>query len=358
MIQVTKITFLITLVCLNLTRLISSQPIEISSSLNSIQNSVQTSFEVYDQKFSQLLDAKPNLAHLAKGIGIMDGKIYFTLKDKSEEGYLLYTNQYNDQINIIRWDDLASFKHPTEFPWSEAAFCTQSEAITRSSTLPAADGIKAVKSNENKKPMSLTDAKGNAKAPLGFYFGTAVDAPTEKIASSDGSIWCTDLSYQQSGSDSNFLPPSQLYKIHPSTGNIELMTDNLKRASSIAFSPDEKVLYLADLQNPNAPKSHAAAYSCIIYAFDVINNGDKVINQRCFIEFDQGFSRSIRVDREGNIYLGGSDGVYVYDSTGQLIGKIRLSKAVQNIQFAGKEKNILFIASWDSLWAVKLKFEK
>lgn len=62
----------------------------------------------------------------------------------------------------------------------------------------------------------------------------------------------------------------------------------------------------------------------------------------------------MRLDKKGNIYVGALDGVQILNPQGSLIGKILLPKETANLTFGGKDNNILFICSSDSVWAIKL----
>ena len=67
-----------------------------------------------------------------------------------------------------------------------------------------------------------------------------------------------------------------------------------------------------------------------------------------------GFPDGMRLDKEGNIYVGALDGVHVLNPQGKLIGKVLLPKQTANLTFGGKDNNVLFICSSDSIWAIKL----
>ena len=62
----------------------------------------------------------------------------------------------------------------------------------------------------------------------------------------------------------------------------------------------------------------------------------------------------MRLDKKGNIFVGALDGVQVFNPAGKMIGKIRLPKETANLTFGGKDNNVLFICSSNSVWAIKL----
>jgi gluconolactonase len=62
----------------------------------------------------------------------------------------------------------------------------------------------------------------------------------------------------------------------------------------------------------------------------------------------------MRLDTDGNLYVGALDGVHVYNPSGKLMGKILLPRQTSNLTFGGKDNNILFICSSDAVWAMKI----
>ena len=62
----------------------------------------------------------------------------------------------------------------------------------------------------------------------------------------------------------------------------------------------------------------------------------------------------MRFDENGNVYVGALDGIQVFNPQGKLIGKFLMAKETANLSFGGKDNNILFIGSTDTLWAIKL----
>jgi gluconolactonase len=65
----------------------------------------QLPLEVYDDAFAEILGKQPQLIHLANGFGFTEGPVYLQVKN-SEAGYLVFTDQINDNINLIRWHGL------------------------------------------------------------------------------------------------------------------------------------------------------------------------------------------------------------------------------------------------------------
>jgi sugar lactone lactonase YvrE len=129
---------------------------------------------------------------------------------------------------------------------------------------------------------------------------------------------------------------------------------NFQMPNGIAFSPDEKILYVIDSGAIQAPRTYYENKHHAIYAYDVVDEGKNVSNQRLFTKVSPGFPDGMRLDSKGNIYVGALDGIQVFNPSGKLIGKILMPKETANLTFGGKDNNILFICSSNSVWAIKL----
>ncbi len=68
----------------------------------------QLPLEVYDSSFAEILGKEPALGHLAKGFGFTEGPVFLSVKN-SDEGFLIFTDQINGNINLIRWHGLAPY---------------------------------------------------------------------------------------------------------------------------------------------------------------------------------------------------------------------------------------------------------
>jgi gluconolactonase len=172
------------------------------------------------------------------------------------------------------------------------------------------------------------------------------------VVKSDDSIWFTDMT---AGIDGNWNGergeqelPQRVYRIDGKSGQARIATDGVvKRPNGLAFSPDEKKLYVIESQ----PGERA------IYEFDV--DGDKLAGGRKLIncakdETPDGF----RVDVDGNLWCGwgmGSaelDGVRIFNPRGQPIGHIQLPERCANVCFGGPKRNRLFMAACHSVYAL------
>ncbi len=119
------------------------------------------------------------------------------------------------------------------------------------------------------------------------------------VVKSDGSIWFSD---NGAGIRGNYMGdkapkemPYRVYRLDPQSGALTIAVDDMERPNGLAFSPDEKKLYVVD--TPDGPRSTRV--------YDV--QGDKAVNGRLFFD-GKGFADGIRIDTEGNVWAGFSGG--------------------------------------------------
>ena len=129
------------------------------------------------------------------------------------------------------------------------------------------------------------------------------------------------------------------------TARCSIVVDDFRRPNGLAFSPDEKLLYIADSgfwPNPDWPHH--------IRAFEVADG--KLGNSRVIAEVSPGIPDGFRVDIDGNIWTSAGDGVHCITPSGDLIGKIPVPEKVANVCFGGPARDRLYICGHTSLYAI------
>jgi gluconolactonase len=124
------------------------------------------------------------------------------------------------------------------------------------------------------------------------------------------------------------------------------------KPNGIAFSPDERVLYVTDSGANQEEGSFYVGRPHHIIAFDV--DEGRLQDARLFAVTTPGFPDGIKVDSEGRVYASSFTGVQVLGPSGELLGEIELEGAV-NFVFGGPDRNVLFITTDGAIWAAVLK---
>jgi gluconolactonase len=184
--------------------------------------------------------------------------------------------------------------------------------------------------------------------------GLRFNSPNDVVVKSDGTIWFTDPSY---GWLQGFKPEPQLgdyvYRYDPRTGNVSAVADSFDKPNGLAFSPDERTLYVGDSGANQAPGSFHPARPHHVLAFDVVD-GKRLASQRLFAVTNPGFPDGLKVDADGRVYASSFAGVQIFDAGGHLLEEVELAGAV-NFAFGGPERNVLYITTDTAVWAAVLQ---
>jgi gluconolactonase len=277
------------------------------------------------------------IERVATGFRWCEGPVYFR-----DGGYLLWSDIPNNRI--MRWteDDghVSVYRQPSN----------NSNGNTRDR-----EG-RLISCEHDSRRVTRTEHDGSVTVLIDKFNGKPLNAPNDVVVSADGAIWFTDPFFgnlgNYEGHPVSFELPPQVYRLDPKTGRASVAAAGFGGPDGIAFSPDEKKLYVVD-----TGVMTARGRASNIRVFDV--DGEKLGNDRVFVR-DMGAGRSdgVRTDIDGNVWctMGNGDpmedGVWCYAPTGELIGKIHLPETCANLCFGGKKKNRLFMCGSTSIYAV------
>lgn len=189
------------------------------------------------------------------------------------------------------------------------------------------------------------------------FEGQPLNSPNDVVVKSDGSIWFTDPTY---GIDSDVegyaaksaIGSNNVYRVDPD-GSLTCVVDDFVKPNGLAFSPDEKHLYIADSGAARGAKFPEADHSLPhhLRVFDVANG--RLMNSRVFAEIDAGVPDGFRIDTEGFIWCSAADGLRCFSADAELIGKIALPEPVANCCFGGESGTDLFITASERVYRVR-----
>jgi gluconolactonase len=180
------------------------------------------------------------------------------------------------------------------------------------------------------------------------FQGRQLNRPNDVVVKSDGCIYFTDPWTSPSAPNQWDLTFSGVYRVTPDLGTMSLLIDDFTLPNGLAFSPDESVLYINDSR-----RGH-------IRAFDVAPNGTLLkASDRVFVELrgdEPGVPDGMKVDFEGNVYCGGSGGLWIMDPRGKKLGRIvHGAPATTNLAFGGSDWKTLYFTSRNHLGAVAVQ---
>ena len=181
--------------------------------------------------------------------------------------------------------------------------------------------------------------------------GKPLNSPNDVVVTSDGAVWFTDPSYGiMTDYEGRRATPEQdgcfVYRVDPLTGATEAKIRSMRMPNGLAFSPDERTLYVAD-----SSRSHDESGHHHVLAFPI--DPDGAIGQgEVFATIRDGVPDGFRLDEFGNLWISSARGVEVFAPDGTPLGVLRVPETVANLTFGGRKNNRLFITATTSLYAI------
>ena len=288
-------------------------------------------YEVFDKRFKSLMIGIAHLDKLADGCIWAEGPVWF-----ADGGYLLWSDIPNNRM--LRWSA------------ETGVSVFRAESNNSNGNTRDRQG-RLVTCEHLTRRVTRTEPDGSITVIADKHKGKRLNSPNDVVVKSDDSIWFTDPSYgimtEFEGSRSEQEQGGcYVYRVDPKSGEIATVVEDFVKPNGLAFSPDEKILYIADSaasHDPNAPHH--------IRAFDVVD-GRKLANGRVFCDIKTGIPDGFRIDVNGNLWTSTHAGVECYAPDGTLLGRINVPEIVANVCFGGKRRNRLFITATTSLYAV------
>ena len=285
-----------------------------------------------DASFGRLRLPLGKVERLATGTRWAEGPVWF-----GDARCLLWSDVPGDRM--LRWDEetgaVSDFRRPSGH--------ANGNTRDRQGRL--------VTCEHGGRRVSRTELDGTVTTLAESYGGKRLNSPNDVVCKSDGSLWFTDPSFGilgwYEGAKADAELPTNVYRIDPS-GTLSVVAEGINQPNGLAFSPDESILYI--VESRSVPRK--------ILAYEV-TAGKTLGKSRVLIDAGpKGTPDGFRVDVDGNLWCGwgmGSeelDGVLVVAPDGARIGFIRLPERCANVCFGGRERNRLFMAASQSLYAL------
>jgi gluconolactonase len=293
---------------------------------------VSPEFEIIDYKrFRPNLVANARIERIHTGMLWPEGPVYFADGD-----YLLWSDIPNNRI--MRWVEGSG----TSVYRSPSGNANGNTRDRQGRLITCESGGRRV---------TRTEIDGSITVLADRFEGKRLNSPNDVVVKSDDTIWFTDpdygiLSDYTGDKAESEIGANHVFRLDPATGVLHSLTAAMAKPNGLAFSPDERILYVADTSISHDQRGHHH-----ILAWEVID-GQRLGQSRVFAVVSPGVSDGFRIDIDGNIWTSAGDGVHCYAPDGALIGKIHLPETCTNLTFGGRKGNRLFMTCASSVYAV------
>lgn len=292
---------------------------------------VGDSYEYLDKKFYDLTVPIAEVEELYNGNRWAEGPVWF-----NDGGYLVWSDIPNNRM--LRWiPDLGV-----------SVFRAQSN-FANGNTRDRQGRL--VSCEHGGRRVTRTEADGSITVIADRHAGKRLNSPNDVVVKSDGSVWFSDPDYGILSDYEGYRSEREqdgcyVYRVDPKSGATKIVIDDFVKPNGLAFSPDEKTLYIADSGLSHDPKGPHH-----IRAFPVGENG-KLGKGKVFCEVSPGVPDGFRLDIDGNLWTSCQNGIICFDPKGKPLGKIKIPQMVSNLTFGGPRRNRLFITATKSIYAV------
>jgi gluconolactonase len=281
--------------------------------------------EAIQPKFWTLFDHKAQLTKIASGFGFTEGPVW------DPAGYLWVSDETLNKIfkvNTVTGEkqEVISLGDPDGNTYDR-----QHRLIDCASVLRAVIRL----SPDGKQYKILAD----------HYQGMRFNSPNDVVLGPDGALYFTDPTSDLPKDQKQEIPFHGVYRL-AADGKVDLLIKNVDSPNGLAFSPDGKKFYVDD---------DSAQRNIHVYDFQ---NG-RVSNGRIFGQEpggkDEGVPDGIRVDRQGNLYVTGPKGVWVWDSSGHHLGTIVVPEQPANLAWGDADYSTLYLTATTSVYKISTR---
>jgi gluconolactonase len=292
-----------------------------------------------DPAIDTIVGPNPKIFKLAEGFQFTEGPIWIR-----DGGYLVFSDpNANTQYQYTPDGKLSVFRHPSGY--SGADIAEYGQPGSNGLTLDA-QGRLTINEHGNRRVTRL-EKDGALSVLADKYQGKRLNSPNDLVYRSDGTLYFTDPPFglpKFFDDPKKELPFSGVFSLYQ--GKLQLISTDLKGPNGIAFSPDEKYLYVT---NWDEKKKVVMRYES--------NPDGTLANGKVFFDMTgapgEDALDGIKVDQQGNLYVTGPGGLWVLSAEGKHLGTIVPPKGPHNIAW-GDDGRTLYICALNSLYRMRL----
>ena len=324
-------------------------------SVSKPSNTVAATIEHFDPALDAIIPAQSTLEKVATGFTWTEGPVWVP------DGYLLFADIPSNSIQ--KWapgSGVSVFLQPSGYkepaPYGGPEPGSNGMTIDRAGRLTVAGHAQ-----RDVWRFEKIDPKGEVTILADTYQGKRLSSPNDLVYKSDGSLYFTDPPYglptQKDTDPAKQLKANGVYRLpgavdqkpgsQPSRSKLQLLIKDLTRPNGIAFSPDEKYLYV----NNSEPRKIWMRYA--VKADGTLSDGKMLFDATS--DPRPGSPDGMKVDVNGNLYSAGPGGVWIFSPDGKHLGTIDIPEKVGNVAWGGSDYKTLYVTASSSVYRLVLK---
>jgi gluconolactonase len=271
-------------------------------------------------KFNDLIAPGTKLETIATGFGFTEGPVWDT------RGFLYVSDEVTHKIFKLfpdgRHEDYIGLGDPDGNTYDKAHRLIDCASVLRA--------------------IIAVEPGGRFEVLADRYEGKRFNSPNDVVLGPDGALYFTDPTLDLVPGEKQELPYQGVFRLGAG-GDVRLLIQDLKQPNGLAFSPDGSKLYVDDSERKD------------IHVYDVARDGS-VSNGRLFGKLDgPGDPDGMRIDQNGNLYVTGESGIWIWDKEGHHLGTIVLPEQTANLTWGDPDDKTLYITSSTSVLKLRTK---
>ena len=294
-----------------------------------------------DLAVDRIVGPNPKVFKLAEGFKFTEGPIW------TGDGLLFSDPNSNVIYKYSKDGKLSVFRTPSGYSGTDIA--EYGQPGSNGLTLDPAGNL-VIDQHGNRRVIRL-EKDGGETVLADKFEDKRLNSPNDLVYRSDGTLFFTDPPFglpKFAEDKRKELPFSGVYSIYK--GKLQLLTKEFTGPNGIAFSPDEKYLYVGDWDEKKKT----------VYRYEVQPDGT-LINQKLFFDFTsfkgEDAIDGIKVDREGNLYVSAPGGLQILSPDGRYLGTIVTPQHVHNMAWGDDDGKTLYLCARTGLYRIRLNVE-
>jgi gluconolactonase len=269
-------------------------------------------------QFWNLIDRNAKLTQIATGFGFTEGPVW------DPSGFLFISDETLNKIFRVytdgRKEPLIDLGDP-----DGSTFDAQFHLLDCASVLRA---------------IIQVSPEGRYTILADRFEGKRFNSPNDVVIGPDGAIYFTDPTLDLPAGEKQEIPFQGVYRLD-AEGNVRLLTKDLTQPNGLAFSPDGKHFYVDDSEQRNIR----------VYDFhaDGTISGGRIFGQEPGGK-DEGVPDGMKLDENGNIFVTGPKGIWVWDPQGHHLGTIEMPEQPANLTWGDKNYSTLYVTATTSVY--------
>ena len=300
---------------------------------------MNSSIERMDPALDAIVPAGAKIEKLANGFSFTEGPIWF------DAGYLLFSDIPRNQMHKWTPDGKVTlFRKPSGYDLNDAP----AGAFIGSNGMTRDQQGRLIVCEHGNHRVTRTEKDGSVTVLADNYEGKRLNSPNDIVQKSNGDFYFTDPPYglvMQDEDPKKELNFNGVFRL--SNGKLNLLYKEIARPNGLAFTPDEKYMYL----------NNSEPHHKVCLRFEVRDNGS-LANEKVFFDMthdsNDGVPDGMKVDRKGNVYSTGPSGVWIFTPEGKHLGTIKPAEVPANLHWGDADAKTLYITARTGLYRIKL----